>query len=245
MTFTIVAMDEEKKLLGLASASCGLFSGNLLPLYGCLGNYLGAVQAYPSMKLKRRLVDYLSKDGSLETLAGSLEALDPHIQYRQIGVLDRLGNRFVYSGDRVSTSAGHLLGANYLIVGNMLERTECLQAMADTFEAEADAALAYRLIKALEACKKAGGQKIGGKPLKDRTAVLLVIGEDNYPSIDLRVNMSENAVEDLRRQYVTYKIYDGFLSTCETDPEKLPALSAQESLMPFAPDIFRVDKENS
>ncbi|MCA9801629.1 MAG: DUF1028 domain-containing protein [Cyanobacteria bacterium HKST-UBA02] len=238
MTFTIIALDRRSGELGLASASCGLFTGNIVPFYSKDGSVLGACQAYPSASLKKRVLELVERGLSVAEIENALELLDRYIQHRQVGFLGRDGRHLTFTGNKVTEGAGHLLGKDFLILGNMLARAESLKAMAAAFEAEPEAALAYRLIKSLEACKKAGGQSLEGRSLRERAACLLVLDRAATLSLDIRINMSEDAVEDLRRQYVTFKIYDGFMGICQDEPRNLPDLSAQESLMPFAPGIF-------
>ncbi|MBK9144649.1 MAG: DUF1028 domain-containing protein [Candidatus Melainabacteria bacterium] len=238
MTFTIIALDRKSGELALASASCGLFTGNIVPFHSKDGYVLGACQAYPSRSLKKRILELVERGLSMTEIENALELLDRYIQYRQVGFLGRDGRHLIFTGNQVTEGAGHLLGKDFLILGNMLANAESLKAMAAAFEAEPEAALAYRLIKSLEACKKAGGQSLEGRSLRERAACLLVIDRTANISLDIRVNMSQDAVEELRRQYVTFKIYDGFMGICQDEPRNLPVLSAQESLMPFAPGIF-------
>jgi uncharacterized Ntn-hydrolase superfamily protein len=76
----------------------------------------------------------------------------------------------------------------------MLAGAEVVEATLSAFLASAGAPLAERLMAALEAGEAAGGDKRG-----KQSAALVVVGEDPYPDLDLRVDDHPDPLAELRR----------------------------------------------
>ena len=87
-------------------------------------------------------------------------------------------------------------GANFATQGNMLIRSETIEAMAASFVETAPHDLAERLVRALEAGQAQGGDKRGRQ-----CAALLVVDKEEFPLWDLRVDEHANPVPELRRIY--------------------------------------------
>jgi uncharacterized Ntn-hydrolase superfamily protein len=87
----------------------------------------------------------------------------------------------------------------YVCVGNLLAGEDVIKDMAKAYE-ESKGPLAWRLVLALEAGEKAGGDKRG-----KQSAAVLVVREDSGPNgygdrmIDLRVDDHESPVKELSR----------------------------------------------
>lgn len=135
----------------------------------------------------------------------ALEAMlkeDEDRETRQVTIIDKDERTAAFTGKKTIDWKGHLAGKNYVVAGNMLVGSKVIEAMADTFE-KSDGELSERLIRALEAGQKAGGDKRGKV-----SAALLVVGEikiETRPFLDLRVDEHQNPVRELRRIYETYK----------------------------------------
>ena len=102
-------------------------------------------------------------------------------------------------------SAAHRIGKGYVTFGDALASERVLDVMGAAFEARVDAGLDEQLLAALEAGRDAGGC-VGKKGrLPERSAVMILWGNRTYNEVDLRVDLHERAVDDLRRIYVDYK----------------------------------------
>jgi uncharacterized Ntn-hydrolase superfamily protein len=119
--------------------------------------------------------------------------------YRQTIVLDREGGAAVHSGNALRGSAGHEVGVGYTVAGNMLASIDILQAISTRFEGTADLDLEERLLLALEAGRDAGGLRGVAGRLPERSAAVVVFGAQPYSDWDLRVDMHDDAVTELRR----------------------------------------------
>tara|TARA_B100001123_G_C14452857_1_gene687272 strand:- start:22 stop:372 length:351 start_codon:yes stop_codon:yes gene_type:complete len=96
-------------------------------------------------------------------------------------------------------------------------------AIAHAFQHSAGADLAERLLGALEAGRDAGGQAgMGGTHLPVRSAALMIKGDDINRDIDLRVDMHDDAVTELRRVYTGYALYIDYYALRARDPGNTP-----------------------
>ena len=77
-----------------------------------------------------------------------------------------------------------------------------------------------------KAGRDAGGQGTADLHRTERSAALLVYSRDPYPDIDLRVDLHEKAVDELRRIYVEYKQYEGYYRERGEHPRGAPSQEA-------------------
>ncbi|MBL6599212.1 MAG: DUF1028 domain-containing protein, partial [Alphaproteobacteria bacterium] len=85
-------------------------------------------------------------------------------------------------------------------------------------------ALDERLLRALEAGRAAGGQAAGdGSPLPERSAALIVMDRDITRDINLRVDLHDDAITELRRVHAGYAPYVDYYALRADDPANTPA----------------------
>jgi uncharacterized Ntn-hydrolase superfamily protein len=145
----------------------------------------------------------LLRDGlpAAETVT-RLTAADDDRAQRQLGIVDGEGHAASYTGDECHAWAGHRTGAGYAAQGNILVSGATVDALAETFEANAGSPLAERLVDCLDAAQAAGGDSRG-----QQSAALLVVGpEQGYAGlsdvlVDLRVDDHRKPLEELRRLF--------------------------------------------
>jgi uncharacterized Ntn-hydrolase superfamily protein len=94
--------------------------------------------------------------------------------------------------------------------------------MAEAFESAREMPLAERLMRSLEAGRDAGGQVGGSGHLPERSAALIVHGRGDAPEIDLRVDLHDHAVDQLRRLHDEYIPYVAFHRLRWLDPASAP-----------------------
>ena len=131
---------------------------------------------------------------------------DIHREHRQLGIIDMQGRAAAFTGQEDGAYAGSRQGENYTVQGNLLVGREVIDTVADSFEAtgSAERALADRLIAALEAGQRAGGDKRKGRM---QSASLVVADEHQSGVADdhivdlLQVAEHPEPVGELRRQY--------------------------------------------
>jgi uncharacterized Ntn-hydrolase superfamily protein len=131
-------------------------------------------------------------------LAAALNAT-PHAAYRQVLVLGRSGPPAVYTGLRALGIAGAAMGVDSAAGGNLLASADAPAAMVAAFET-ATGHFGARLLEGLHA-----GMKRGGEAGPVHSAGLLVVRDQTWPIVDLRVDWREAdpvaALSDLWRIY--------------------------------------------
>jgi uncharacterized Ntn-hydrolase superfamily protein len=99
------------------------------------------------------------------------------------------------------------------------------------FLADSDAPLEDRLMSALEGGCKAGGQATNGIHRPERSAWLRVVDRQDYPEIDLRVDLHADTVAEMRRLLERFKLYrDYYRERCRNPQDALP----EEDFVPQA-----------
>ena len=126
----------------------------------------------------------------------------------QINIVDAQGRSIsTTSPTQASMWKGHKYGKHYASAGNILGGPEVVDAFANTFEATKAIGLplAERLLQALEAADRAGGDARGqmGATLIVKRAGAGRFGMDNL--VNLRIDDSRNAIIELRKLYMRWK----------------------------------------
>jgi uncharacterized Ntn-hydrolase superfamily protein len=130
-----------------------------------------------------------------------LEAQDSDFEYRQLGIVDRAGTIGVHTGRDIGQWAGHATGPQCVAFGNGLARPQVVEGILGGFMAEPDGPLEERLLRAIEGGRDAGGQASNGQPRPERSAWLCVVDRSEHPLIDVRVDLHDRAVSQLRRVF--------------------------------------------
>ncbi|MGZ4178442.1 MAG: DUF1028 domain-containing protein, partial [Solirubrobacteraceae bacterium] len=107
-----------------------------------------------------------------------------------------------YSGDLVWPECAELAGEDCLVIGNMLSSPAVAPAIRDAFQQRAGDDLCERLLGALDAGERAGGET-GDHPL--RSAALLVVERESFPFVDLRIDDDPEPVRRLWALWETYR----------------------------------------
>ena len=131
--------------------------------------------------------------------------------------MDSKGNAAAWTGKKYFEWAGHIVGENYTVQGNILAGPEVVEAMAKVFETT-KGELVDRLLAALEAGDKAGGDK-RGKAVCRYYSRQRKRGYGGYTDryVDPRVDDHQEPVAELKR---LFKIWDLTLLSRE-DPSDI------------------------
>ena len=195
MTFSIIARDPGTGQLGVAVSTAAPCAGVWAPRLKA-GIGVIATQADANVRLGTDGLRLLELGLSPETALTALLQQDAEAPHRQVAGIDVEGRVFAYSGDECVDWYGHRSGENYSVQGNMLVGEETIDAMARAFEGSSGI-LGHRLIHVLEAGQAAGGDKRGRKSSALLVAPLLLA--ERPPKLDIRVDVHENPVAELRR----------------------------------------------
>ncbi len=217
-TFSIVAFDPETDSLGVAVQSKFLAVGSVVP-WARAGVGAVATQAMANYNYGPRGLDLMAAGNSAVQTVEALTTADEEREHRQVGVVDARGRASTYTGSECFDWAGGVTGEHYAAQGNILVGIETVEAMAGAYE-EADGDLAARLLGALDAGQRAGGDSRG-----KQSAALLVVregggyGGDNDRVLDLRVDDHPEPISELIRIRELHTLYFG-----ETNPDDVIAV---------------------
>lgn len=133
-----------------------------------------------------------------ETIA-DLTRDEPGIGFRQLAAIDRAGRTAWYHGDRIASIHNASQGEGCVAIGNIIRTRSLTDAMIAAFAARPQDHLADRLLAALEA-----GLREGGEFRQEKSAALLVVHEQSFPLVDLRVDYDRAPIAELRFLWETY-----------------------------------------
>ncbi len=216
-TWSIIAVDPQTREVGAAAASCIHSSeypiawiAELLP-----GRGVVVAQALGNLEAKSAIADALADGASPATALGAVTrpgadawlGLDVS-RLRQYGAVSFEAGPASFTGSWNGEWAGARAGDAVGVQGNLLVGPEVLEEALAAFEAAADACLAERLLAALEAGARAGGDRRCAPELGSLSAVLTVAQPDDArgePSLALsetRPGEPDTGVwEELRRRF--------------------------------------------
>jgi uncharacterized Ntn-hydrolase superfamily protein len=206
MTFSIVGRDPETGDLGIAVQSKFLAVGAVVP-WARAGVGAIATQSYANTAYGPDGLALLGEGRSAAEALRSLTEADEQREQRQVGIVDAQGRSETYTGPGCYHWAGGLCGSNFAAQGNILVGEATVTALAQTF-VQAKGSLWHRLVEAL-----AAGQRAGGDSRGQESAALLVVRESggyggfNDRMIDLRVDDHQAPIEELARLLSLYELY--------------------------------------
>ncbi|ADX81751.1 DUF1028 domain-containing protein [Sulfolobus islandicus] len=202
MTFSIVIYDPEEKAWGVGVASKFLAVGAFVPW---LRPNVGAIatQALANLTYGVDGLSLIEKGYSASDTIRVLTESDPLREKRQVGIVDTKGSAAAFTGKECYSYAGHIVGNNFTVQGNILAGEEVLEAMAK--EAESKGKIYEKILRALKAGESKGGDRRG----KQSAAIIVVKTVDKSEKeidplivgkyVDLRVDDSQDPLKDLER----------------------------------------------
>lgn len=202
-SMSIAGFDPETGELGIAMAS-RFFAVAPIAVHVRAGVGAIATMGGSPYKDAGEMLDWIEQGASPEQVLNRLRQRYTHIG--QINIVDAKGRSISTTGlERMWK--GHRYGKHYAAAGNILAGPEVVDAFANTFERTASSGmpLAGRLLAALEAADRAGGDARGrmGATLVVKKKGAGVFGTDDY--VNLRVDDSSSAIHDLKNLYYRWK----------------------------------------
>jgi uncharacterized Ntn-hydrolase superfamily protein len=194
MTWSIVALDASGAL-GVAVASRFFAVGAHCP-HARSGVGAICTQALVNPHYGPRGLELLGKNTPPAEAIRGLVAGDDGREHRQLHMIDATGRVAAHTGSACIDWRGHLHGEGYSVAGNMLAGAQVIEETAGSYRKNHSMAFAERLLAALEAGERAGGDKRG-----KQAAALLIYATEDYPFLDLRVDDHAEPLAELRRLY--------------------------------------------
>jgi uncharacterized Ntn-hydrolase superfamily protein len=196
VTYSIVARDPETGELGVAVQSHWFSVGSIVtwarPGVGAVATQANAEAAYGPDALAL-LAEGVPAPEALERLV----AADPGGPSRQVAVVDAAGRVGVHTGPKCIAYAGHITGQGVSCQANIMATERVWPAMLDAFGAASDSSLTLRLLDALDAAEREGGDLRGRQ-----SAAILVVPAEGEPwrtTVSLRVEDHPEPLPELRR----------------------------------------------
>lgn len=237
-TFSIVARDEKTGEIAVGVQS-HWFSVGTSVSWAEAGVGAVATQSFTNKSFGIRGLALLKQGKTAQEALDILLSDDAGREVRQVGIVDAKGNVANFTGKNCVDFAGQLKGKNYAVQSNMMLNDKVPAAMAKSYEANANLPLAERVLEALKAAQKVGGDIRG----KQSAAILVVKGEatgkpwDENHLVDLRVDDNAAPLVEMERLLKTHRAYDhmnnGDLAT-EVNDMKL-AMQEYEAAMKMFP----------
>ena len=222
MTFSIVARSDDGESWGVAVASKFLAVGSVVPA-AIAGIGAIATQASANVAWKAEAISLLDDGMPADLALARLVGDDANREHRQAGLVDATGTAATHTGAQCLHWAGGVTGDGVAIQGNILTGPEVVEAMKAAWDAGTALPFAARLLAALTAGDRAGGDSRGRQ-----SAALLVVrdgagydGGDDI-AVDLRTDDHPDPVVELARLLELHELY----LTASEDADKVPVTPA-------------------
>jgi uncharacterized Ntn-hydrolase superfamily protein len=208
-TYSLVACDLERHEWGVGVQSKFLAVGSVVPWAEARAGAV-ATQALANASYGPDGLALLRGGLSAEEVVARLTGADEGREDRQLGVVDAAGNAATFTGSACLEWAGGASGPGYAAQGNILVSEETVAGLVSGFEASPGRPLAERLLEALAAAQRAGGDRRG----QQSAALLVVRPEGGYGgmtdvAVDLRVDDHPEPIAELRRLYDMHDLLFG------------------------------------
>jgi uncharacterized Ntn-hydrolase superfamily protein len=216
MTFSLVARCAQTGQFGMViSSSSPAVAARCAHVRAGVG--VVASQNVTDPALGPLILDQLAAGLPAEAALAAVTTGRPHIDWRQLLVVDRTGGTAIHSGRQVLGIWGEARGVDCAAGGNLLANDTIPAAMVGAFQA-AKGPLAERLMQALEAGLAAGGE---AGPV--HSAGLKVADRLSWPLVDLRIDWAEAPIAMLRAAWDVYAPQMAAYVQRAEDPTQAPS----------------------
>lgn len=185
MTFSISARCAKTGMFGIAvSSSSPCVAARCAHVRAGVGAV--STQNITDPRLGPKGLDLMAQGLPADVALARLVAEAPHVEYRQLALVDSEGRTATFSGANTLGTHASAEGRQVVAAGNMLTGTGIPQEMVATFEATTGRHLGDRLIAAMRAAIAAGGEE---GPV--HSMGLLMVDKVSWNVADLRVDWTE------------------------------------------------------
>jgi len=247
-TFSLCAIDPATGESGVVVTTRVPFVGRAVP-WARAGVGAVATQSWTLVEYGRGGLDLLQQGVAPQEVLERLLAGDKGRERRQLGLIDMEGRTAAHTGKDNGAWAGSRQGRHYTVQGNLLVGPEVVEAVSASFESTEGTgmALAERLITALEAGQRKGGDRRWGL----FQSAALRVADPNDPGrgndhLSVSIDVGEHAqpVEELKRIYRTTSQRLGFRSFSEVKGRDVVELKRMlHGLGLWRPDLAAFPKE--
>jgi uncharacterized Ntn-hydrolase superfamily protein len=181
---------------------------------------VGAVstQNITDPRLGPRGLGLMEHGASAAEALAALKAAAPHIEYRQLALIDSAGNTVAFSGAHTLGCHNMATAQDVVAAGNLLANPDVPAAIVASFQASAGEDLGDRVIFAMQA-----GLVTGGEAGPIHSAGLLIVDEAPWPVADLRVDWHDAPLSELARLWELWQPQMQAYVTRALDPTDAPS----------------------
>jgi len=185
MTFSVSCRCAETGMFGIAVSSS---SPSVAARCAHVRAGVGAVstQNITDPRLGPRGLDLMASGLSAKAALAQLIAEAPHIEYRQLALIDKQGSTATHSGTKTLGTHASARGKDVVAAGNMLTTTGIPQKMVEAFEAAQGQHLGDRLLAAMREAVLAGGEE---GPV--HSMGLVMVDKVSWNVADLRIDWTD------------------------------------------------------
>jgi len=216
MTLSIVARDPKTNQVGAAVTSRFFAVGSIVPW---TQRGVGAVctQALCAPRLGKSALQALEAGIPVGPIVAGLAGGLGNSRHAQLHGIGADGATAAFTGEECIEWSGSVAGIDASVAGNMLAGSQVVDATLEGFLGSAGRPLAERLLRAITAGERAGGDKRG-----KQSAAVVVHGTGNVSDVDLRADDHPDPIAELWRLYqVGHAHYFGFRAALDDDaPER-------------------------
>ena len=205
-TFSIVARDEKTGEMAVGVQSHWFSVGTSVP-WAEAGVGAVATQSFVDKSYGPKALNLLKSGFTAQEALDSLTKADAGREVRQVALIDNKGNVATHTGKNCIQVAKHIKGNQFSVQSNMMLGDQVCEYMVKAFIQNSAKPLSERVLLALEAAQKAGGDIRG----MQAAALIMVPGKNteiwNNKSVDLRVDDAAKPLRELRRLYTVHLAY--------------------------------------
>jgi uncharacterized Ntn-hydrolase superfamily protein len=216
-TYSIIGRCERSGMFGLAIATSEMAVGSRC-IHVAPGAGAVISQASSNPRLGHLGLALLRQGFAAPQVVEQLATGDEFPERRQLGCVDTTGQPAARTGSANRAWAGHRTARNVVVAGNMVVGPAVVEAMFLAFTTSPDRPLWERLLGALEAGKRAGGE-----PKGETSSALHVVDRQPYALVDLRVDFHAEPIAELRRLADRYFPLIEYYQRRPLDPSMPPA----------------------
>jgi uncharacterized Ntn-hydrolase superfamily protein len=198
MTYSLAAYCQTTGEVGACVATADIAVGARVPFVEA-GVGAALTQHRTDPRLGSRALDLLRSGLGAQSALEALVASTEVARWRQLALVDTRGATASFSGAEVVSIMEERQVPACVCIGNVLSTSGVCDAMVGAFDRTAGAALAERLMQALEA-----GRDAGGEQWPARSSALVVARDPGMHLVDLRVDEAVEPVAALRSLWDTF-----------------------------------------
>ena len=193
MTWSIVTHDPASGAFAVAVATCNFAVGASVPH---IRPGVGAVasQSFSNRYLGPAILDAMARGLTPEQAISGAVASDEGRGLRQVHAIDRHGRTAAWTGKNCVMWCGSKAGPAVSVAGNMLANEAVVGDTLATFLAQEGLKLPERLLAAMQA-----GQRAGGDARGQQSAAMRLFTTEDFPDLCIRTDDHPTPLDELDR----------------------------------------------